>query len=122
MVALSVGSLAGCGKGSKEQTVVVMPTTPATPKPKPADQPADGSAPAAPDAGAAPAAIPASTEPFDLVKLNETLKLFCRDQTRYPKDLTELVGPGFLTALPQVPAGKKLIMDKEKVEFRLVDK
>jgi len=43
----------------------------------------------------------------DTVALNQAVQLFYAQEGRYPKNLNELVGPNYLSKLPQPPPGMK---------------
>jgi hypothetical protein len=81
----------------------------------------------APPPAAAPAATPASApagyvgtlvrgqqlavKTVDVTSLNENIQLFNVQESRYPTDLNELVAKQYLGALPNPPAGMKLVYD-----------
>lgn len=44
---------------------------------------------------------------IESASLNQSVQLFYVQEGRYPKDLNELVKPGYLSRLPQPPAGMK---------------
>jgi len=57
---------------------------------------------------------------LDTVSLKKTIDLFYVQEGRYPKDLNELVGPGYFTRLPPPPAGMKYEYNAATGEVKVV--
>lgn len=57
--------------------------------------------------GAAAKAKRTAEKTVDTVALNQAIQLFYAQEGRYPKSLSELVGPNYLSKLPQPPPGMK---------------
>lgn len=51
---------------------------------------------------------------IDVTSLNENIRLFNVQEGRNPKDLNELVTKNYLGALPNPPAGMKLVYDAQE--------
>jgi hypothetical protein len=51
---------------------------------------------------------------IDVTSLNENVRLFNVQEGRYPVDLKELVTKNYLGALPDPPAGMKLVYDAKE--------
>jgi hypothetical protein len=51
---------------------------------------------------------------IDVTALNENIRLFNVQEGRNPKDLNELVTKNYLGALPDPPAGMKLVYDADQ--------
>jgi hypothetical protein len=47
-----------------------------------------------------------------LIELTQTARRYAAEQRRVPKTIEELVGDGYLTALPQAPRGKRFAINK----------
>lgn len=54
------------------------------------------------------------------MKVIPAIQQFQASESRYPKSLQELVDEGYLQALPQAPAGKKVDYNPETGEFKIV--
>ncbi len=52
--------------------------------------------------------------------LNQTIQLFYAQEGRYPKDLNELVRPGYLSSPPQPPAGTKFDYNPNTGQLKVV--
>ena len=52
--------------------------------------------------------------------LNKTVQLFYAQEGRYPKDLNELVRPGYLSQLPAPPHGMKFDYNRATGEVKVV--
>lgn len=103
---------------------------------KPADAPPperkveEKSAPAAPPApgGNASAATPNSKAQSEadlaaaLGELTQVLRKYSAEKRQVPKTLDELVAAGYLTKLPEAPAGKKFVINQKNVEVSLVNR
>lgn len=57
---------------------------------------------------------------LDKASLNKTVQLFHAQEGRYPKDLNELVKPGYLSALPTPPHGMKFDYNRTTGEVKVV--
>ena len=57
---------------------------------------------------------------IDVTALNENVRLFNVQEGRYPKDLDELVTQHYLGALPNPPAGMKLVYDAAQGKVSVV--
>ena len=89
----------------------------------PAPDPADAGA--TPPAAAEPAA-PAGNAEADLAplldQLTQTLRKYSAEKQRVPDSLDELVATGYLPSLPQAPAGKKFVINPQRVEVILANR
>jgi hypothetical protein len=56
----------------------------------------------------------------DTVALNQAVQLFYAQEGRYPKDLNELVGPNYLSKLPQPPPGMKFDYNPATGQLKVV--
>jgi len=56
----------------------------------------------------------------DTTALNQAIQLFNVDKGRNPKDLNELVKEKFLTEIPPVPYGMKLVYDEQQGKVSVV--
>jgi len=100
-------------------------------------QPASSPSPAEPrtDGVAHPADLPAAATPKDspaealddaqmaaiLGELTQVVRKYSVERRSVPKNLEELVANGYLTRVPQAPAGKRFIISKE-LQVQLVKK
>src|SRR5437762_12629168 len=84
----------GCGK-------------PSASSPSPARSTADNAIASADSAAAAEAQIAAT-----LNELTQAVRRYGAEQRRVPKTLDELVANGYLSSVPQAPAGKRFAIDK----------
>ena len=57
---------------------------------------------------------------IDVTALNENVQLFNVQEGRLPKDLDELVAKHYLGALPNPPAGMKLVYDAAQGKVSIV--
>ena len=96
----------GCGKQPASSPY------PAEPKTDPAGHPADAPA-------AATQTEPSARAPDDaqmaaiLDELTQAVRKYSVERQIVPKNLEELVAKGYLTHVPQAPAGKKFVISKE---------
>jgi hypothetical protein len=102
--------LGGCGNKNNPPP---PSTTSATPAPTPA------SAPAGYVAGLA-RGQQVAVKTVDVVSLNQEIQLFNVQEGRNPKDLNELVTQHYLGALPNPPAGMKLVYDAAQGKVSVV--
>jgi len=56
------------------------------------------------------------------VGITQAIQLFYAQEGRYPKSLNELVGPNYLSTLPQPPAGMKFAYNPQTGAFKIVPK
>jgi hypothetical protein len=59
---------------------------------------------------------------LDTAALNQTVQLFAAQEGRYPKTLNELVGPEYLSKLPEPPAGMKFDYNPTTGQVKVVPK
>ena len=59
---------------------------------------------------------------IETASINQAVQLFLAQEGRFPKDLNELVGPNYLSKLPEPPAGKKFVYNPANGEVKLVPK
>jgi hypothetical protein len=111
-------------------------------KPKPAPQTvvaATESTPAPdinvppPGAPGTPAAVPAVTQPvitastvkagdtLDLAKLTEASKAYGSEHGSFPKNFEDVIKEHYLDKLPEVPTGKRLVIDAKTGQVTLVE-
>ena len=57
---------------------------------------------------------------IETASLNKTVQLFYAQEGRYPKDLNELVKPGYLSAMPTPPHGMKFDYNRTTGEVKVV--
>jgi hypothetical protein len=73
-------------------------------------------APGAPSVAAPAEGAPAGTTADQiaalLVELTQTARRYAAEQQRVPKTVDELVGNGYLNALPQAPPGKRFAISQ----------
>ena len=55
-----------------------------------------------------------------LAQLTQALRKFSFEHRRVPKSLSEVVGAGYVSGMPQAPAGKQFAVDPKRVEVVLV--
>jgi hypothetical protein len=58
----------------------------------------------------------------ETASINQAVQLFLAQEGRFPKDLNELVGPNYLSKLPEPPAGKKFVYIPANGEVKVVPK
>ncbi len=58
----------------------------------------------------------------ETASLNQAVQLFLAQEGRFPKDLNELVGPNYLSKLPEPPVGKKFVYNPANGEVKVVPK
>src|SRR5258708_1016992 len=58
----------------------------------------------------------------ETASLNQAVQLFLAQEGRFPKDLNELVGPNYLSKLPEPPAGKKFVYHPANGEVKVMPK
>lgn len=61
-----------------------------------------------------------SEKVVSLAQVQQALQQFHAAEDRWPNDLNELVKAGFLAAVPQVPAGQRLLYDRAGGTVRVV--
>lgn len=61
-----------------------------------------------------------SEKVVSLAQVQHALQQFQASEDRWPTDLNELVKAGFLAAVPQVPAGQRLVYDSSTGTVRVV--
>lgn len=107
----------GCGKSPSPPTVAPEPSTPSAE--------AATTAPQAPDAGSEPqppaTTVDASQIPTLLAELTQVVRRYGAEQRRAPKTLDELVAQGYLTSIPEAPAGMKFAINA-RLEVILADR
>jgi hypothetical protein len=57
---------------------------------------------------------------IDVSYINQAIQLFNVQEGRYPKNLQELV-PNYVTKIPDVPAGYKMVCDATRGEVKVVE-
>jgi hypothetical protein len=64
--------------------------------------------------------MPAGPDPAPmLAQLTQVLRRFSAEHRQVPKSLNELVAAGYLTALPNAPAGKQFAIEPRRLEVIL---
>ncbi len=103
-----MAGLVFCGCGKKE-----APKAESTSSGNPAAAPADY-------LGAIAKAKKAAERTVDTAGLQKTIDLFQAQEGRLPKDLKELVGPNYLSKLPDPPAGMKFEYNVTSGQIKIV--
>jgi len=76
--------------------------------------PAPATAPASPPSGYLGTLVKSqqsAVKTIDVTAINQEIQLFNVQEGRLPKDLNELVAQHYIGALPEAPAGMKLVYD-----------
>lgn len=125
-VIVAVLSVSGCSK--KEAAKIAVPKPPQAEAKSPEATP--DAAPPAPSIVTAPAdsgstlantGVP-SPEDADLLRFVQgKVESFLNGQGRNPTSLEELIRFKYLTAIPEAPAGKKFVFDKDTSSVKLVN-
>jgi hypothetical protein len=97
LTALSGLLAAGCGDGSKQSKASVAVSNAVS---APVDY-----------LGAVGAAKNLAEKTVDLAQLNQAVQMFVAQESRYPKDLNELIEAKLLTQIPKAPYGTKIVYD-----------
>jgi membrane-bound lytic murein transglycosylase B len=113
LLALAVG----CDKSSPPPPTAAEPAAPATEP----NAPAPASAEPNTEPEAASAAVDASQIPTLLAELTQVVRRYGAEQRRAPRTLDELVTQGYLTRIPEAPAGKRFAINA-RLEVILADR
>jgi hypothetical protein len=105
--ALLLAACVGCGKSSSS-----APASSATPAPAIAAPAESSTEPAAPEPAAAAAAVDEAQIATAIAELTQAVRKYGVEQRRAPKSLDELVAQGYLSRVPEAPAGKRFAIDK----------
>jgi len=62
----------------------------------------------------------AADKTIETIGLNQTIQLFYAQEGRFPKNLNELVAPGYLSKLPAPPAGMKFDYNPAAGQLKVV--
>ena len=63
--------------------------------------------------------LAAEAEAAILEQLTQAVRKYGMEKQRVPKSLDELVAAGYLTQLPEAPAGKKFVLDARTMDVTL---
>lgn len=109
LIAVAGLLLAGCGK----EDPAAKPTGTPSPGGNPVTAPVDY-------LGAVAKGKKTADKTLETAALNQTIQLFYAQEGRYPKNLNELVAPGYLSKLPAPPAGMKFDYNPATGQFKIV--
>ena len=70
--------------------------------------------------GAMGAAKNLAEKTVDLAQLNQAVQMFVAQESRYPKDLNELIESKLLTQIPKAPYGTKIVYDPANGTVKVV--
>jgi hypothetical protein len=128
-------ALSGCGKTEKSTTPAVLPTPVATesitgPEAEQAAAPSSDSQIATPAAGPAqrqagqvqvtPVVIGNGADlSATLAQLTQAVRKYSFERRRMPKTLDEVVAAGYVSGMPNPPAGQKFALEPKNVEVVL---
>jgi hypothetical protein len=70
--------------------------------------------------GAVAQAKKTAEKTVDTAALNQAIQLFYAQEGRYPKNLNELIGPDYLSKLPQPPPGMKFDYNPTTGQLKVV--
>jgi hypothetical protein len=102
-----LAAAAGCGKPASPSPKPPEPQAPAVAAPA---EPSTESAPAEP--APPPAVMDEAQIATAIAELTQAVRKYGVEQRRAPKSLDELVAQGYLSRVPEAPAGKKFAIDK----------
>src|SRR5438552_1401606 len=130
LIGCALALLVGCEKKKQPASMPASATEAA-----PNDLPSVQARPAPQNTSGAPVSQPASPNPIPvqpivvdatdnttavLAQLTQALRKFSFEHRRVPKSLSEVIGAGYVTAMPQAPPGKQFAVDAKRVEVVLV--